>query len=59
MSGEKMSKSLGNVALAHELLKTYAGRGDPLGAAQRPLPPAAGLDAGAAGAAGATWRMKD
>ncbi len=33
MGDEKMSKSLGNVALAHDLLKLMPGRGDPLGAA--------------------------
>ena len=44
MGDEKMSKSLGNVALAHDLVKQVPGRGDPLGAAGRPLPRAAGLD---------------
>ena len=44
MDAEKMSKSLGNVKLVHELVKRTARRGPALGAAGRPLPRAARLD---------------
>ena len=45
ISGEKMSKSLGNFFTVHELLDQYPGRGDPPAAAVGALPPAARLHA--------------
>ena len=55
IGGEKMSKWLGNVRHGARAAAQGAGRGDPLGAALRPLPPAARMVAPqpAAGEAGA------
>ncbi len=44
MDSAKMSKSVGNVLLVHELLKHAPGEAIAAGAADRPLPAAAGLE---------------
>jgi cysteinyl-tRNA synthetase len=49
VDAEKMSKSIGNVLLLHDLVQHDAGRGRALGPAQRPLSPAAGLEPEPAG----------